>query len=54
MYTIFIKYVGNRKGGLYTQYKDWVKVGKADSERQATEMLNKFRRNWKGFEFKFE
>ena len=54
MFTIFMKYVGNRKGGLYPRYKDWVKVGKANSEQEVTVMLQKFKRIWKGFEFKFE
>ena len=49
-----MKYVGNRKGGLYPQYKDWTKVAKADSEQDAVEKLQKFKRTWKGFEFKFE
>jgi len=49
-----MKYVGNRKGGQYSTYKDWVKVAKANSEQEVTEMLRKFKRTWKGFEFKFE
>lgn len=54
MFTIFMKYTGNRKGGQYSNYKDWAKVSKAQSEDEALNKIRSFRRVWKNFEFKFE
>lgn len=54
MLKIFIKYTGNKKFGLYSNYRDWTMVSRAKSEDDAVGKIQRFSKLFKGFEFKFE